>query len=173
MNTEILFKQYYRPLCHYAWKMVSDMELAKDIVQDVFVTYYRQEENISAEENAVRSFLYSSVRFACFNVARQKNIINRYWERTGFEESMETQIENDIIRSEVISEIMAIIEKMPSSCGLIFRKGYLEGLSNLEIAKELDISVNTVKTQKQRGLKILKAKLNPEFMAIFLLLLKC
>jgi RNA polymerase sigma-70 factor (ECF subfamily) len=48
--------------------------------------------------------------------------------------------------------------------------GYLEGMKNHEIAKELGISVNTVKTQKQRALQLLRLKLKPEFF-IFLLIL--
>ncbi|MNO05198.1 RNA polymerase sigma factor [compost metagenome] len=61
---------------------------------------------------------------------------------------------------------------MPASCQQIFTLGYLEGLSNLEITDRLQISINTVKTQKQRGMKMLLEKLHPEFLPIIIFLLK-
>jgi RNA polymerase sigma-70 factor (ECF subfamily) len=61
---------------------------------------------------------------------------------------------------------------MPTSCQQVFRLGYLDGLSNLEITRELKISINTVKTQKQRGMKMLLKRLNPEFLPVIIFLLK-
>ncbi len=44
-------------------------------------------------------------------------------------------------------------------------------LSKQQIADELGISVNTVKTQKQRALQLLRLKLNPEtFLTLIMLL---
>lgn len=81
-------------------------------------------------------------------------------------------IELNIIRSEVLEIVYKAIESLPDSCQLIFKKTYLEGFSNMDVAEELNISINTVKTQKQRGMKALKAKLNPDIIALFLLLIK-
>jgi len=72
----------------------------------------------------------------------------------------------------VINEVYRIIAEMPVACQKIFKMGYLEGLSNLEITEKLQISVNTVKTQKQRGMKILLDKLHPEFLPFIIFLLK-
>ena len=83
----------------------------------------------------------------------------------------EEDVSEKIIRAEVVNELFKAIELLPAACREIFRLGYIEGLSNPKIAEVLDVSVNTVKTQKQRGIKILRNVLRPE--AIFLLLLTC
>jgi RNA polymerase sigma factor (sigma-70 family) len=89
------------------------------------------------------------------------------------DEIEEPKILQAIIRSEVLNEINLAIQKLPSSCQQIFRMGYLEGLTNPEIAETLSISINTVKTQKQRALKSIKTSLNPEIFSIFLSIYGC
>ncbi len=169
---ELLFKKYYPRLCHFAWKLVGDKLVAEDIVQDAFCAYFDQKDELCSEELAIKNFLYTSVRFACYNLYRKEKVEERYWLLNPIIEGEDSRVEHDIIFSEVIADVYRVVAEMPSSCQHIFRLGYLDGLSNLEIAKELQISVNTVKTQKQRGMKTLLAKLNPEFLALFILFLK-
>lgn len=171
-NDELLFKRHYKSLCHFAWEMTADMSLAEDVVSDAFLAYFNNKENVSGNEVAIKNFLYSTVRFSCYNLSRQKKIINRYWEKNEYLDYYDSDIEINIIRAEVMSEILAIVETLPNACQKVFRKGYLEGLSNLEIAKELGISINTVKTQKQRGMGVITQKLNPELLALFIFLIK-
>ena len=51
---------------------------------------------------------------------------------------------------------------------MVIRYGYLEGLSNSEIAKSMNISVNTVKSQKKRALTLLKMNLGKAAMTLFI-----
>jgi RNA polymerase sigma-70 factor (ECF subfamily) len=48
--------------------------------------------------------------------------------------------------------------------------GYFDGKKNQEIADELDMSVNTVKKQKQRALELMRVKLSPEMFTAFIML---
>lgn len=172
--TEKLFKQYYRILCHYAWQYLKDIEVSKDLVQDVFTSFHQRKFDLNTEKNEdyFRNYLYLSVRNACFNLLKKKQVQEKYWQDNNFEEQSEHLIELNIIRSEVLAAVYSAIESLPESCQLIFKKTYLEGLSNAEVAEELNLSINTIKTQKQRGMKALKAKLNPDLIALFLLLIK-
>ncbi|WP_140937705.1 sigma factor [Sphingobacterium lumbrici] len=56
-----LFKRYYKGLCYFAWKLVGDSELAEDLAQDAFIAYLQRKENVSEDENSIRSFLYTAV----------------------------------------------------------------------------------------------------------------
>jgi RNA polymerase sigma-70 factor (ECF subfamily) len=73
-----------------------------------------------------------------------------------------------MIETEVLTEINKIINKLPEACQAIFKLSYIEGFSNQEIADQLQLSINTIKTQKRRGLKYVQSKLNPEFFIIFM-----
>ena len=153
-------------LCHYAWQYVGDSEIARDIVQDVFASAHQLRYKFLPEtsENHIKNYFFLAVRNSCLNVLRKKKTEERYWEKTVFNETIDNSTEIRIIRSEVMNAILTVIETLPSSCQLIFKKTYLEGLSNAEVAKELNLSINTVKTQKQRGLKMLKSRLSPDLL---------
>lgn len=159
-------------LRHYAWQYLGDEELSKDVVHDVFVSFHQRQFSSSeqADEEYLKNYLFLSVRNSSFSLLKKKKVREKYWQEQVFEEPSEQMIELNIIRSEVLAAVYSAIETLPDSCQLIFKKTYLEGLSNIEVAAELNISVNTVKTQKQRGMKALKAKLSPELITLFLLL---
>lgn len=167
---EILFQKYYHRLCHFAWQMIHDEQIAEDIVHDAFLTFWDNIDGIAQYEVVQKNFLYTTVKHACLNLIRHEKVVDRYQSFASNIQQDEVNILNKIIKSEVMEEIHRIISSMPTGCQRVFRMGYLEGLSNLEIAKELAISPNTVRTQKQRGLKILRENLNPEF---YLILMSC
>ena len=165
-NFEQLFKDNYAKLCYFATQLLNDSEAANDVVQETFMTFW----NLNPEEKknivSVNGFLYQSVKNASLNRLRRQKLEHSYLNKQDVEPIEDAVALNLMIKSEVIAEINKVLETLPASCQQIFRMGYLEGLKNHEIAEALDISINTVKTQKKRGLQLLKMRLNPDFFAI-------
>lgn len=173
-NTSIfeqLFKDNYAKLCYFATQLLNDSEAANDVVQETFMIYW----DLAAEEKrgigSVNGFLYQSVKNACLNRLRRQKLEHSYLNKQDVEPVEDAVALNLMIKSEVLAEINKVLETLPSNCQQIFRMGYLEGLKNHEIADTLGISINTVKTQKKRGLQLLKVRLNPDFFAIAALFL--
>ena len=77
-------------------------------------------------------------------------------EKYGFDESMIGQLEAE----DTAARIQQIIEQLPAQCREIFIKSRFEFRSNEEIAVEMNLSENTVKTQIFRALKKIKGYLN-------------
>ncbi|MVZ61908.1 RNA polymerase sigma factor [Sphingobacterium humi] len=172
INTDkVLFDKYYKLLCYFAWKMVKDKNLAEDLAQDAFAAYYLNKEKVSPDEAAVKAFLYSSIRFAVFNQSRKGLSEKKYWERTPYTEFDSIDFEQQIIQSEFTFAIHVALEQLPETCQKIFQLSYFDGLTTEEIAKEMEISINTIKTHKKRGLKALRNVLKPEYFSLFLLML--
>lgn len=165
-----LFGRYYKPLCYFAWDMVKDTELAEDLVQDAFTAYWNNRFQIADEELAIRSFLYTSIRYAAYKLNRHQKVVQKYFDRTEINEMEEADFDRKIISAEFYAELHKIMSTLPEVCRNIFHLSYLEELSNKEIADKLNISVNTVKTQKQRALKVIRQNFNPEFMGILIAL---
>ncbi|RFS19308.1 RNA polymerase sigma-70 factor [Chitinophaga silvatica] len=161
-----LFKEYYARLCYFAFQFTADKDKARDIAQEAFVTYI-QSQHLSSHPSAIRNFLYSTVRNACLNAIRHEKVVEKYASNSVQSEIDDTSIMLTMIQSEVMGEIYRAIETLPDACRQIIRMGYLEGLKNPEIADKLSISVNTVKTQKKRGIEMLKKRLNPEIFGFF------
>lgn len=172
MNFEdqIEFKKHYKVLCYFAWEMVKDTEVAEDLVQDAFIAYLNNKSKISSDPMAVRSFLYSTIRNAVYNLNRKSKTVQKYIGRQSLNEIDPIDYEHKIIRAEFMGEVARIVEGLPDSCQHIFKLSYLDGLSNQEIADHLAISVNTIKTQKQRALRVLRQKIHPQYFFLVLLL---
>ncbi len=167
----ILFKRYYDRLLYFAWQYVHDKEIARDMVQEAFMNYWNSHRESPSEEIQARNFLYLNVRNSCLKYLRHDKVVERHRSLLDPDPSEEAATINKIIRSEVLGEIYRAIETLPESCRRISIMSYLEGMKNQEIATELGISFNTVKTQKQRALQLLRLRLNPELFLTLLVLL--
>lgn len=161
-----LFSKYYRPLCYFAWQMVQDTSVAEDLAQDAFVTFFQNKSTISPEEVAIKSFLYSAVKFAVYNRSRKNKTIQKYWQRSDYNEADDTDHEQRIIRAEFMAALQSSLANLPAGCRKIMTLSYIDGFSNLEIAEKLQVSINTVKTQKRRGLNVLRTSLRADYFSL-------
>lgn len=167
---EQLFKAYYSRLCYFSFQFVKDKVNAEDIVQEAFFKYWdhREELSLNCTDAAVKNFLYSTVRNASLNRIRHDKVVSNYLELQDPAPIEEFNIIHSIIRSEVLAELHMALDTLPESCQRISKMGYLAGMKNSEIAQKLGISVNTVKTQKKRGLQLLRLILKPEVYTTFI-----
>jgi len=154
-----LFHLYYKRLCYFAHKLIVNKEVVEDIVQDSFIAYWKKQADFD-NESSIKSFLYLTVKNACLNVIRHENVVKKYVDNHDITILEEEKITGNIIRSEVAGEIHNAISALPKGCRHVLTLAYFEGLKNDEIAQALDISVNTVKTQKARALQLLRLKLD-------------
>lgn len=154
-----LFDLYYTRLCYFAHKMILNKEAAEDIVQDAFVAYWKKQADFD-NEPSIKTFLYLTVKNACLNVIRHESVVKKFVENQDMTILEEEKITENIIRSEVAGEIHNAISALPQGCRQVLTLAYFGGLKNDEIAQDLAISVNTVKTQKARALQLLRLKLD-------------
>jgi RNA polymerase sigma-70 factor (family 1) len=167
---EQLFKRLYPRLYDFANHLLKDKELAEDMAQDAFITYLEQQETISDNFNSIKSFLYTTVKNACLNKIRHHQVIDVYNKKNPLDIFSDPKILEGIIHAEVIAEIYDKINALPKGCAMVIRYGYLEGLSNSEIAVAMNISINTVKSQKKRALNLLKLHLGKAAMMLFIVM---
>jgi len=168
----IEFDKHYQNLCFFAYTLLGDKVMAEDFVQEAFLSLFIKFDTITPNENVYKSFLYTSVKNSILNWHRHAKVESKYHQLTPFKDYIELDFDNAMIKTEAISEVNNLISNLPNACQQIFRLYYLDGLSSKEIATKLNVSINTIKTQKLRGLKYIQSKLNPEYFLIFLFLIK-
>src|SRR6266540_2784871 len=163
-----LIKIYYNPLCLFADRLLKDPVVAEDIVVKSFTKLWHRRCDFEHVQN-IKAFLYIAVRNASLNYLKmlKRETLSKK-QLTYITSEKEDSVLNEIIRAEVLQEIMQEIERLPEQCGKVLKMGYLEGLKNQEIADLLHISVHTVKNQKARAIQLLKIKLRDrDLMALF------
>lgn len=165
---EAVFHKYYATLCFFANKFVRDEEVARDIVQEVFIRFYEKKVNFP-NLIALKSFLYGCVQNKALNYLEKMN------NRTAIREKLEQNLyaENEYFyhqaEAELFEEIFAAIEELPTECRRIFKMSYVDNMDIREIAEQLNISESTVKTQRQRAKSYLKKRLQNLYSLTFIL----
>lgn len=154
----ILYQEYYSSLVSFSMNYISSLEMAEDIVQETFTKLWKNNHQFDAV-NALKTFLYTTVRNAALDHLKHLKVEEKYkshYKCTS--ENYEEEIEWKIIEEEVFRKIYKAIHQLPERCREIFEL-HLQGKSNEEIANLLNLSILTVKTQKNRAMKNLREQL--------------
>ncbi|WP_240938683.1 RNA polymerase sigma-70 factor [Arenibacter sp. 6A1] len=165
---KVLFNTLYTPLCLFANKYLDSLDDSKDIVQEVFVKVWKKN-IVIRDEAAMKSYLYTAVKNKSIDFLKSS-----YNKKKNLSVQIDFKdLESDayLAREIIISEASEIIEKamntLPKKSGKVVRLA-MQGLSNEQIAEELGVSINTVKTQKKLAYRKLRVLLKKD---IFLILI--
>jgi RNA polymerase sigma-70 factor, ECF subfamily len=165
---EKIFEAYYGSLCLFARKIVGDMDHARDIVQDVFVSVHVNHKTLDIN-TSLKSYLFKCVYNGCLNKIKQQKIYAGHHEYL-LQNSPSSDFHDLMVEAELQERIRVTVDNLPEQCGKIFRMNRYEGRKNKEIAEELGISIRTVETQISKALTALRTNL-AEFLAVLLFFL--
>ncbi len=149
-----LFKRYYKPLVLFAYSFVRNQNVAEDLVQNFFGKLWEKQE-YSENISYCKSYFYTSIKNYCQNYIRDQKIIT---DIPVPEESTESNILNLIMEEEIYNKLTQAIQQLPEKCKKILLMK-LQGIENTEIASQLNITEETVRSQIRRGKNILKTRL--------------
>lgn len=165
-----LFRQYYSSLCLFANGYLKDEAASEDLVQECFIKLWEQHTTINKPE-AIKSFLYTTVRNRCIDLLRKKKVkqsneekfsyLNNEWNKNELQE---------VVTVETMRQIYDAIDELPPKMQQVFKLYYIEGKKYAEIAKVMNTSYDTVRQQKERALKLVREKLPPLIIAILFFL---
>ena len=153
MNFDDLFRYNYRPLCLYALHYLGDVDLAEDFVQESYTALWEKLLEGAHVLNR-KSYLYMMVRNRCLDHLRKKGIPTeslKPYDTYGIIDDDDAQE-----RSQTEARMWTAIDSLPEKCREVFIMSKRDGLKYEEIAEELGLSVNTVRNQISKALKVLK-----------------
>lgn len=162
----LLYDRYFTFLCTTAMYYVLDADLAKEVVNDVFVNVWQRRSGL---EYPVLGYLQRSVRNGCLNYIRSRKA-RALMEEGYMSETLRLQ-EIQLLRQPTPFDICEFREleqlvrrqvaSLPEKCRTIFEQYLYFGRSPKEIAAEMGLSVNTVRVQVKIALDRLKDSLHP------------
>lgn len=163
---ELLFKRYYKPLVSFANTIISDPIYAEDLVQEVFYHFIRGEVYLKITPEVLATYLFRSVKNASMDRLNQKKIPVSPLDSLRFNIMEE---EYQTIDPELILAIHRAIHTLPMRTRLVVEAVFISGKKYKEVAEELNITVNTVKTLLASGLKQLRALFSETLLLFFFL----
>ena len=166
----MLFDNYYRALCVYAFRFVSDADDVEDIVQEVFVSFWMNKKR-TVFSGSLRSYLFGAVAKAAAKFATRRakimfDDVEKYVDQ--FLEELGDYDENEFTR--LRDNVYARVEALPEKTKNIFKAVVLDNMTYQQVGERFGITVNTVKTMYYRALKQLKEELGGNAVVLFFIL---
>ncbi|BAX82408.1 RNA polymerase sigma-70 factor [Labilibaculum antarcticum] len=164
-----LFDRYTPRIYRFAISYLKSDADAEELVQDVFLKLWEKRETLDESQN-IRAYIFKIAINSIYNLSKRKNYKQVYNEFVKNNFTLDNEFTwNDVVYNELVDSLNLHIDKMPAQRRDIFLMSRKDGLSNQEIAKNLNISLRTVENQIYRSVSYLREQLKPN--SVFLLLL--
>jgi len=164
-----IFNTYYETLVQYAGRFLTSNDECEDLVQDIFVDLW-EKENTFPNEVALKVYLYKATRNKCYNIIKHNKVKDRYASARIRLLEDDNLFLKQILEEEITRQLHKAIEILPDRKKEIIKLS-LKGLKNNEIAENLNIKLQTVKTLKSQSYKILRDQFKELSTTIYFLLM--
>lgn len=152
---EKLFVNYFEELCAYAYSYTTNIEQAKDIVQEAFLSLWQSKD------------IYELSKELLVSIVKRKSIDylrSSYHNKTTALDSIKVVVGCSIIanQEEILYEkdssqkLLDCMGKLPPQCNKIFSMSRKNLLKNYQIADELHVSIKAIEKQITKALKLLR-----------------
>ncbi|GGH28758.1 RNA polymerase sigma-70 factor [Sphingobacterium alkalisoli] len=153
-----VYKEHWKALFLFAYRIVGDKETAEDIVQEIFVDLWIRMRKL--EIGSYQAYLFQAVRNQCASRLRKKKMMPM--ETALLEEAIqmvdETE-EQQIPQEQLLVEVQKKAQEiLPEKCFDVFKLRFYEHMSVQDIANLRRISVSTVENHINKALKLLRSE---------------
>jgi len=150
-----LFDRYNRLAFGLAYRILGDAFVAEEVVQDAFMSIWRNAASYDLSRGTVRTWLLTIVRNRAIDQLRGR------FGRSQNDVDLDTVApllaapdEWDDLLSEIqASAVRAALRALPEEQRIAIELAYFEGLTHVEIAERLGIPLGTVKSRLRLGLQ--------------------
>ncbi|QJB34871.1 RNA polymerase sigma-70 factor [Chitinophaga oryzae] len=155
-----VYHRYWKVLYLRARNMLSDSDLAQDIVQEVFISLWHRRQEV--EILHLKAYLFQAVRFQELKALRNLKSDTNFYERLA-------HISKDLLQHEPMafkeldSVLQRVMATIPEDQRAIFSMSRDEGLTYREIADRMEISVKTVEKKISQALRTIRKGMDSAF----------
>ena len=156
-NFRHLYEKYVIPLRYFANKYIHDQSIISDLIQDAFVHLWEKLYQFKDEREA-KAFLYKVVQNACIDLIRHHEVTQKYIKHVVFENEEEKSFLDNVFESEIFEALRIVFNDLTPACKKVYLLS-LQGKSHEEISQQLNITINSVKKQKNNANHYMRERL--------------
>ena len=153
---DAFYKKYQKRVFHFANTILKSKEDSENVVHEVFLKLWENRKNIEK----VRPYLFSIAYNTTISVIRKRIKEQEFIDYIkSLPESWEEPVNIDLEYRELKEKADNIINDLPGRQKEVYLLSRQNGLSYKEIAKKMNISVNTVENHLVRALRTIRKEL--------------
>ena len=159
---EALYDRYGRAAYSLARRILTEETLAQDVVQEVFLSLWRDARRFDAGRGTVATYLLSMTHHRAVDVVRREENLRRW--RTS-DEGLElapdpkARVEDEVEASERRNEVRAALAELPAAQREALLLAYFGGYTQREVAALVGVPLGTVKTRMAAGMRKMREAL--------------
>ena len=154
-----LYDNYSGSLYSVVLSVITDRELANDVLQEVFVKIWRQIETYDATKGRLFTWMMNIARNASIDTLRSKGYQNSQQNRE-LTETVYESVGSVSTNTDKIG-LQKLVYKLKQEYKVLVELAYFQGYTQDEISKLLDIPLGTVKTRLRAALIQLRDFVKP------------
>lgn len=168
----VIYNRYHKLLYVLAYKYLKDKDIAKDIVQQIFLKLWEMREILIVNVN-LRNYLHTMLKNYTLNEIRNNlTALEKNYEIAQSPIEYENEILSRLEKKEQMIALYHAINDLPEQKKAVCLYKLQGDLSNQEIAKKMHISIPTVKTHYAQAIKMLRDNFGKILPVLFSLLFK-
>jgi RNA polymerase sigma factor (sigma-70 family) len=159
---EALYERYGRAAYSLARRILTEETLAQDVVQEVFLSLWREAGRFDAGRGTVATYLLSMTHHRAVDVVRREENLRRWRtsdEGLELEPDPKARVEDEAEASERRAEVRAALKDLPDAQREALLLAYFGGYTQREVAALVGVPLGTVKTRMAAGMRKMKAAL--------------
>jgi RNA polymerase sigma-70 factor (ECF subfamily) len=163
-----LFRRYHKPLFNFTYRFTGDFQQAEDLTSEIFLRVHRYLKSFD-QSRRFKSWIYKIATNTCLAFSSQKSKTKTrslFWTNSNDEVEMKidfkdekVDLELEVEKNELSQKVQAALNSLPEKFRIALYLYYFEELKYEEIAEDLGLPVNTVRTHIRRGKEKLKQEL--------------
>ncbi|HOY87543.1 MAG TPA: sigma-70 family RNA polymerase sigma factor [Methylotenera sp.] len=143
-NVHSMYLNNYQWLHGLLSKKLRCTQTAADLVQDTFINFLTRETQHPIQEP--RAYLTTIAQHILANYYKRKSLEQAYIEAiSSLPESVSISTEERMILLETLQQIDNMLDGLPEKVRRAFLLSQIEGLGYVEIARQLNVNVRTIK----------------------------
>ena len=152
IDIECLYAQYHGKVMGYLQARLHNMALSEDLCAEVFEKAIRKQDSFDPEKSAVGTWIFTITRNTLIDYYRRAKPSEELDENL----SDDTELDEDLLKDETLSELAAALKKLPQQMMDIIVLRYYDGKPLTEIAEMMNLSYGAVKLRHQNALMLLR-----------------
>ncbi|WJG08630.1 sigma-70 family RNA polymerase sigma factor [Aliiglaciecola sp. LCG003] len=156
-----LLKRYETQIYNYGIRMTGSNEDALDLMQEIFISVFRNLASYRAE-GSFKGWLFKIAHYRCIEFYRRKKP-NQGLEGVPELESQEPCVESRMSAIQDTNQLVIAMQQLPLAQKAVVELKFFGQFTFDEIADQLGISANTVKSRLYGALAKLKTLLEVEY----------
>lgn len=141
-----IYVRYFRVVRRTVINTVGSVEMAEDISQEIFLKFAKQAKSYDSQKSSLSTYLFMMAKGEALEF-RQRELKKGFFETIkDFFHFGNKKVEGNIFAKEIESQVVAAIKTLPEVEQQIFYLKFYAECSTSEIAVDLNLKENTVKT---------------------------